>query len=211
MFYLPASEAGSFTDDLSMISGSIVGRIGDLTKLLSRMIELSKHGIGRETERIPIDNVETGEKIVLESTFGEAQELLAFMNQKGQPIEQLHAFLRTFTQLFYPSENAKYNGPLAYYRQREWRLVAGFSSPAGGIMVELNPEEKKKISEIDSEYFGKMVKGQKGDVRRIDICQKLKIDVLEEVSRIIIPKSIESEFGKRFPGFPKDKVGFAPD
>lgn len=57
---------------------------------------------------------------------------------------------------FYPTENAEYTEQLAYYRQREWRIVHGSFTYAGNEpFVKATDAQVADLLEIDKEFFSK--------------------------------------------------------
>jgi hypothetical protein len=67
------------------------------------------------------------------------------------------ARLRTMASCFYPTENPKYTDPLHYYRQREWRVVAGppfiyNGEPCSRVATS---QQAQMLLEIDRDFFSK--------------------------------------------------------
>jgi hypothetical protein len=96
--------------------------------------------------------------------------------------------------LFYPagSERRGVSKPLAYYAQREWKIIENFprrdeSEKAVWDFEKLRDEQKADICSKNSWFEGEVLPG----CRRIDECMILeKIDgnsVIDMVSRIIVP------------------------
>jgi hypothetical protein len=77
--------------------------------------------------------------------------------------------LSIFLNMFYPTDN-EFNGvELDYYRQREWRLVAGdFNLNERPVGRELSKEEKRELVAIDRRFWGRELHYRGEKKRRVD-------------------------------------------
>jgi hypothetical protein len=94
--------------------------------------------------------------------------------------------------LLYPTENLSYTDELAYYRQREWRILENFAINGHWPFRKLTEDETKSLEAMDS-FFVKPINHQaSGGGRVIDRCRYftdlLNKPVLDRVRRIVAPK-----------------------
>lgn len=67
--------------------------------------------------------------------------------------------LQGLTSCFYPTENLRYNEPLSYYRQREWRIIHVQLEQGDGTQVynKVSQIQARELLEIDEQFFGKQL------------------------------------------------------
>ncbi len=86
------------------------------------------------------------------------QQLIESLADSGQPdIPLIHATLAMMLNLFYPTEDTAHNHqPLAYYRQREWRISEPIS-PALGDTEQLTAEMEEHLFSLDGDFFRRIM------------------------------------------------------
>src|SRR5262249_53334802 len=56
---------------------------------------------------------------------GNVQDILKYVGFNNIPFDHSVGVLNAFMNMFYPTDNTHKDDLLGYYRQREWRLIAG--------------------------------------------------------------------------------------
>jgi hypothetical protein len=129
----------------------------------------------------------------------EAKNVLAAIGHAVTPWTDLQNGAYGLLNFFHPTDNAKADRTLEYYREREWRVANNFRiNLPGGQFVEVmhvpTIDERARLMEIDPEFFGRTIKRDVGDVQTLDgtlvypgIGSKRIIDM---VGRVIVPASV---------------------
>lgn len=191
VFYFPRAS----TEEVGMesVGASLLCRTGEIQKLLNRFEKLAAHT--KETpyksQILDVRNNKTGEQQHTRTTIGGAQDLLMFLTNEIQPAWILAESLRALAGLFYPAEDLSYTNIMGYYRQREWRLVAGILNFGPNKTRKLSEEEIDCLLELDRDYFEKNEEYFTGTYRRVDKCEYFdeidEINFIHYVRRVIVP------------------------
>ena len=100
-------------------------------------------------------------------------DLLKILCYEAQPVRELLNAFRFISGFFYPTENLQYTGELAYYRQREWRILSGMKHRGRDMSRGLTKAEVAALLEIDHDWFERKLRFPTGEHRRVDQCQYL--------------------------------------
>jgi hypothetical protein len=104
------------------------------------------------------------------------------------PPDMLEHSLTALLSFFYPADDIERNKALAYYRQREWRIVGNLAIRGEELMRRPSTEFIGRLLEIDSEFFGRELASGN---RRADECYVYpgigEKRLIEMVRRIIVP------------------------
>lgn len=99
--------------------------------------------------------------------------------------------------LFYPTDDVIHNGLLEYYRQREWRLVAGLAVAGKSQSRPLTDEDKLMLLNIDSKFWSKKISDDKVSFRRVDDASVIDSfdgrHISEIISAVIVPTEAYNE------------------
>jgi hypothetical protein len=80
--------------------------------------------------------------------------VMKYVGFNNIPFDQSVGVLSIFLNMFYPTDNTHVGEILGYYRQREWRLIAGdllFNNRAMGRS--LTQQEVQSLNDIDSQFW----------------------------------------------------------
>ena len=99
-----------------------------------------------------------------------AQQLLQHIGFNNIPFDHSIGILEVFLNMFCPTDNS-YNGEfLGYYRQREWRIIAGDVRLNGRAMGrELTSAEKKEVIAIDPFFWSRPLFINGNKICRLDL------------------------------------------
>lgn len=82
------------------------------------------------------------------------RDVLQFVGFNNIPFNQSIAVLNVFLNMFYPADNTRTDEELGYYRQREWRLIAGDINLNGRpVGRNLSTPELTKLQNIDRHFW----------------------------------------------------------
>ena len=189
VFYLPRATA----DDhgLESIAATLMARIGETQTLLEQLAELEKLVSANEDKSqllVITNDVQQG---YTRCSLGGAEDVLKYLTHGKQPVGSLSNSLAGLSALFYPAENFQYTGLLAYYRQREWRLVSNIIQHGQSVDRDLTAPEKAALMAIDSEFFGQEMEFRTGTCHRVDECRLFnKLNgkpLIQYANRVIVP------------------------
>jgi len=135
-----------------------------------------------------------GNKAFFRTSLGGTEDVLSLITRDTQPINILRNALRVITGFFYPAEDFRYTGILAYYQQREWRFVANMSKEGMEINRDPTESEKDQLLKIDSDFFGKELEFFTGTYKRVDQCRIFSElngkSIYRYANRIIVPDAV---------------------
>lgn len=189
VFYLPRATAED--RGLESLAASLMARSGEIQILLNRLAEIANLVSTSEDKSQLLVLQKNGQQLHTRCSLGGAEDLIAFLTDGTQPVHILRNALRALSAFFYPAEDITYTGLLAYYRQREWRLIANMIHLGQDIDRDLTDLEKDTLMAIDSDFFGKNMKFFTGTCRRVDQCRLFsKLNgkpLIQYASRVIVP------------------------
>jgi hypothetical protein len=206
VFYVPRSvTSGSGPDSLG---SAMLARIGEIQRMLSRLVALSGliANTNDKTQFVGIEQQGAG-KSFSRASLGAAEDIIALLTAGSQPAEALENALRLFAGFFHPTEDERFTGPLGYYRQREWRLLANIRG-----LTDCAPtaEMVDRLLSIDGDFFGKEMAFFTGLRRRADECRLFpQLDgkaILSYASRIVVPKDAVAEASSLLSGIRGPRV-----
>ena len=200
VFYLPRPSDEDV--GLESLASALIARIGEIQKVLNRLSELSEL-IGKNPDKSQLLGVEKdGNRAFFRTSLGGTEDVLNLITRDTQPINILRNALRVITGFFYPTEDFRYTGILAYYQQREWRFIANMSKE--GIEINRDPTESEKdqLLKIDSDFFGKELEFFTGTYKRVDQCRIFSElngkPIYKYANRIIVPDAAIDAVRKMF-------------
>lgn len=106
------------------------------------------------------------------------------------PPDMLQNSLTALLSFFYPADNVGHNKALAYYRQREWRIVGNIAVRGEELMRRPGSDFIERLLEIDTEFFGREFPPSSGKRLVDDIYVFPGIGekrIVEMARRIIVP------------------------
>jgi hypothetical protein len=120
----------------------------------------------------------------------EARKFIQAFTYSLTPPDMLQNSLTALLSFFYPADDIGHNKTLAYYRQREWRIVGNIAVRGEELMRRPTTEFVERLLEIDSEFFGREFPPSSGKRLADDIYVFPGIGerrIIEMVRRIIVP------------------------
>jgi len=192
IFYVPDSPDASF--DLSGVATSLLGRLADARQIIECVAAMAQ----LSGPTIEID-LKMKDGALRTRKFNEIetraiQDYARFLSAgPGQPLQEIASALNALASIFYPTENLQFNEPLAYYRQREWRIFSGMHLGGKPVTQPTTPRQQQELIEIDSNFFSRTVTFPDGTWTRAQKSHYFQNiggnSVLSRVNRIIVPAS----------------------
>lgn len=189
VFYLPRAS----NDDVGLesVAAALLARIGEIQVLLNRLADLSKLVETTEDKSRPLIIQKNEQHFPTRSSLGGAEDIIEMLTHETQSVDILRNSLRALSAFFYPAEDFRYTGVLAYYHQREWRFIANMSKYGDNLDRDLNVQEKAYLIALDEDFFCQNVEFFTGTYRRVDQCRLFSElsgkRLLQYARRIIVP------------------------
>lgn len=190
VFYVPLRGTAGTNDG---IATSMLARLGEVQVLLSRLESLSRLVVQASNPQDTL-NITRNEAFVASTTctVSCARDLLEYLQAEIQPIPALTAAVRHMFGYFYPTENLSYTGPLAYYRQREWRLLANATNCGVPVTEPVSEKDVEALTRIDPDFFSRELDFPSGRRMLASECHLYRSfrgrHALEAASRLIVPQ-----------------------
>ena len=104
-----------------------------------------------------------------EGTEGEvklAKAVLGKIHTAKITVQELHFTLQALLNLYYPTDDAKWTGPLHYYHQHEWKIIPNLTFDRTWHYHPLTSEQRSDLLQINPAFFGTVIQGK----LRVDYC-----------------------------------------
>lgn len=169
VIYVPLVAHGERPSGVDLIGLTLVRRLIEIQYVLTDLATIaSANGCG---DLIVLKNLSRGERRVLERL---TKRLLGEID----PMQHLAGAMRAVLKLFYPVErggsNVSRDDQLAYYYQREWRVLDGVTVFDNQLDTPLTDFEKERLMELDAAFFGKWTVFGDTAAPRIDWCRVIR-------------------------------------
>lgn len=166
VFYLPPASTMSGMGGLA--ESLIVSILGDSGNLVKEMADIKNAMFGRSGDEfctLSWKEFQVPIPVHFVSAF------VAYLEWKHGEAQFLHNQMRGIGQLFCPTHNLKYGPEMAYYHQREWRIVGDIAFQGNPTMRDLNSSEKKSLLRCNEAFFSRKIELLDGVHRRVDQCR----------------------------------------
>lgn len=167
-FYVPMHAQ---PESLEGVGAAMLARLGEIEQVLNRlrvMQEVASHARPNEAMQLTLNGLPIA---ATRATAGGAVDLLACLTADTQPVADLEAALKWASGLVYPIDDPRYPGPLRYYRQREWKILANMVQEGVAITRRPSAEEIRVLLALDPDFFGRPLEFPTGTEARADQCQ----------------------------------------
>ncbi len=196
VFYLPTP--GAEERAMGGVAAAMVARMAEIQQLLVRLGDLDRL-VATTPDKMEAINVAVKDQVVQPTrcTIGGAEDLLRILSHESEPVPELLNAFRFLSGFFCPTENLDYTSELAYYRQREWRILSGMKRRGQEVTRLLEPFEVEALLAIDNEWFGKQMKFPTGEYERVEQCRYLtEVEgrpFLSWCRRVIVPDPLKEQ------------------
>jgi hypothetical protein len=218
VIYMPQSL--SEHDHLALLGPMIVSHLGYIKYLLEQLNRLAQLGDPEHIKSTYPGATHIADDCILTLENGDAargttvqtfqvpwssiRDFLAYVGFENAPFSAMSGAAAITQSLFYPTDGEHVDERLGYYRQREWRITAGYSLNGIPRARDLTDLEKSNLLEIDSRFWSRALADDPGAFQRIDkavaLTQPGSADLLAMATRLIVPREALVEARKLFKG-----------
>jgi hypothetical protein len=200
--YIPQSlSTNPEHDNFALIGQTFVYRLFDTYQLLSDLADI--HEFIKECPEVEVTLGHPKRDIQREYPTDLLRHFLESLTYGKQPLTQLSSALRILGCFFYPTDASlkcrlrEDDGRLAYYREREWRIVSDLYFGGTPLDDELPLDAKREIAAAiagsSSPYEDQRLNG----TDFTDACKIIRTfcgeSIMNSVRRIFVPKEIRSD------------------
>ncbi len=225
VIYMP--QALSEQDHLALIGSFIVSHLGHVRHTLEQLNSLNQFkdptyiqsnfpGATRMADDCKV-TLRNGDE--LRGTLQEfvvpwkaIKDFLSFIGFENAPFDAMIGVISIAQSLFYPTDNDHVGEQLGYYRQREWRITAGYAvnkTPRGRI---LDANEKQSLIDLDSSFWKRKLTYKDETFCRVDkavaLAQPGPADLFGMATRLIVPVEKIHEARQLFTDLSTEVVGW---
>ncbi|MGC3958421.1 MAG: abortive infection system antitoxin AbiGi family protein [Verrucomicrobiota bacterium] len=187
VFYVPQNRNQEVALDSA---GSMLAcRLHIIRKFFQNMVEL-KNMLNQPTlpaiVRLESPTFQTDVSAV------EAKKVTDYLDIKPFSFEEFFYTIDAVQNLLLPTENPQHNGELAYYQQREWRIIENYAMDGERLAKDLTEEQKQELLQTSTAFFDKDFTDENGLKRkRVDFClvypTVAKNHVLTFATNVLVP------------------------
>ena len=205
VIYMP--QALSKEDYFALFGSIIVSHVNHIMDTLKKLDELDKFndpsyiqtkfsGAEEISENcvFSLKNVDEAGNTVQEFCvpWSAIRDFLSYLRFQNAPFDAMIGVASIAQSLFYPTDDDHVDDLLGYYRQREWRITAGYSVNGIPRGRSLNDDERRELMDIDQHFWMHKLGDCGENFCRIDKASVLSYPSREKlfrmISRIFVPK-----------------------
>ena len=217
VMYIP--QALSPKDHLALLGPFVVGHIAQILHSLQKLNEFNQldnleywQARNPEAQSIADDclvtlrNGDESRGVVqeFEVPLKTIRGVLNYLSFETAPFDMMIGAISIAQSMFYPTDDDHKKQELGYYRQREWRITAGYSVNGSPRSRSLQDEEKELLLGLDASFWGREIHRSR-QVRRVDealaLVQPAPDELIGAVRRLIVPTDFANDasdiFGDR--------------
>ena len=132
------------------------------------------------------------------------QNILAFLGFENAPFPAMIGAMTIVQSLFHPTDDEHLDEPLAYYRQREWRITANYSVNNQPRGLRLPDDAREQLLKVDGRFWRRQLHFQDQTFRRVDRAVSLVLpppkDVMSMITRLLVPSETIAQARSLFAG-----------
>jgi hypothetical protein len=152
-----------------------------------------------------LNNVDEAGNVVAtyEMPIKHVRQFLDFTGYNNAPYADMANAIRLVENLFYPTDDQIHDAALSYYRQREWRIIAGFGVPNHGDQArDLTQPERERLIAVDAAFWARQMQHEGQQFQRIERAKLIPANghwnILRRANGIVCPASLAREVETRF-------------
>ena len=169
----PLSLIGTFCVNGAHHTKYVLGQLQQLRDLSDPERATKSYGMPvAQDYALNLQNTDPSGKIVTSYSVPavQVQNILQYVRFNNIPFDHSIGVLGIFLNMFCPTDNLHLGEPLGYYRQREWRLIAGDMRLNGRPLGrELSDLEKESLVVVDPLFWNRALSVDGKDVPRRDL------------------------------------------
>lgn len=219
VIYMP--QALSKDDHLALLGPFVVSHLAHIQHMLRNLNELNQlTDLNHVRERFPgterftddcVINLRNGDvrrgiaqefKVPMTSI----RDMTAFLGFENAPFPAMIGAISIVQSLFHPTDDEHVDEPLAYYRQREWRITANYSVNNRPRGLPLPPGERERLLGVDRCFWARELQFEDEEFQRVDKAISLVLPPLEEIrsmmTRVLVPSETVEQARELFVDVP---------
>lgn len=190
VFYIPqtiTSDAGA-----SSLALTFVFQLYDCQFTMNNLHKLSSIA-SSGNDLIPLCNIGDDGNVINSYRVPSAtlRDVISFIQFRTSPFHLMAGTLDGVSNLFCSTDDPTDDKLLAFYREREWRIIGNVARNGIVYTRNINQTEKDKLTEIDPEYWNRTISGGSHSFRRVDEILILPSfegnHIVHRIRRIIVP------------------------
>jgi hypothetical protein len=151
------SQIGIFCANGAYHTQHVLSQLNSLKELSDPVLAAKKFGRPVDPNyELHLQNSDSVGNVVAKYTIpaSSVHDVLQYVGFNNIPFDHSIGVLNVFLNMFYPTDNTHTGDELGYYRQREWRLIAGDIHLNGrSIGRSLSEPEITRLQEIDRHFW----------------------------------------------------------
>ena len=222
VMYIP--QALSKDDHLALIGSFVVSQLDHILHTIEKIRSISlyrnpdyikkHHGVTELQEdcEFYLKNVDSSGNAAQEFKipWRSLRDFLDYLEFENAPFEAMTGAISIAQSLFYPTDNTHIDEVLGYYRQREWRITAGYNVneiPRGRPLLE---NERQALLNADGCFWSRKMEDGKEAFLRIDkavvLSEPNQTMLRKSINRLIVPRQAADEVRQIFDDVTIDTV-----
>jgi hypothetical protein len=180
VLYVPQSIEDNLLSQIGTFCVRGAYHTQQVLRLLEGLREISDPIVAAKRFGMPVDpnyklnlnNTDSAGNVVAsyEIPASNAKNIFNHVGFNNIPFDHSIGIVGVFLNMFYPTDNTHTGDQLGYYRQREWRLIAGDINFNGRPMGRsLSDAETAKLHEIDAQFWSRELMVDKIPQKRSDL------------------------------------------
>ena len=198
-------------DHFSLIAPFIVSHMSHINHTLERINDISQykhpdyikrnHGVTEigENCEFTLRNTDASGGIAQEFKipWSAIRDFLSYVGFENAPFDAMMGAVSIAQSLFYPTDDEHVDQQLGYYRQREWRITAGYYVNGVSRARALEDSEKVMLTDVDADFWKRQMNDGEETFLRLDkavvLVQPSPQKLLQMINRIIVPAEIAGD------------------
>ena len=206
VIYMP--QALSKDDHLALLGPFVVSHLAHIAHMLGSLNKLNQAtDLKHVSERLPgagaerfaddcvfnLRNSDEQRGIVQEFNvpMTSIRDVLSFLGFENAPFPAMIGAISIVQSLFYPTDDEHVDEPLAYYRQREWRITANYTVNGQPRGLLLPRYQREQLLNVDGRFWKCELQFEDERFRRVDKAVSLALpppeDVRSMITRVLVP------------------------
>ena len=211
-------------DDLALIGSFVVSHLGHIRHMVELLNSVRQYkdpdhvrkNLGimevRDDYVLNLRNVDAAGDTVQEFSipWRSIRDFLRHIGFENAPFDAMTGAISIAQSLFYSTDDKHGDELLGYYRQREWRITAGYyvnGTPRGRSLVD---DERQILMKDDSRFWNRRLSDGKESFHRLDKAVALSEPdpqtLQEMMNRMIVPREIADEVRRLFDDVAIDSI-----
>lgn len=194
VFYFPTNVTNGFEGAAT----AVLSRLGETQIVLDRLLQIEQIVAKTPNKSEILDITRDGVPVGTTNCSVEAASgLLSMLRTDTQSFEVLLNAIRVFFGFFYPVDHVTYTGELAYYRQREWRIIANLIHEGKALTEPPTDDDVAALLALDYEFFGREIDFPTGRKRLVQQCQFYREfrgeKIAKSIRRLVVPARVAQD------------------